>query len=71
LHPYSRMLQEASRMEPGRDALPGMLAQTGVAPVSGCRFQAQCPHAREQCARSEPELEQLPEGREVRCFYWK
>ena len=34
----------------------------------GCRFCPRCEYAMEKCSRVEPELEELGNGRKVRCW---
>ncbi|MBS2548490.1 peptide ABC transporter ATP-binding protein, partial [Catenulispora sp. NL8] len=68
--PYTAALL-ASVPEPGRP-LPaaGLVAAeqpSPLAPPSGCRFRTRCPLADEQCARQEPPLTPIGEGRAVAC----
>jgi len=69
LHPYTRMLQSAIP-----DITMSGKARTPVAgevpnpldPPTGCAFNPRCPHAREKCRTTRPEL--LPfEGAQVAC----
>jgi oligopeptide/dipeptide ABC transporter ATP-binding protein len=70
-HPYTRSLV-AAIPEPGgrriRDdfRLEGEPPDPGHLP-SGCRFRTRCPLAVEQCARDEPLLRALDDGRSVAC----
>ena len=72
LHPYSRLLVHATQTpntivaDQTPPPLPG-----GTIAESGCRFHLHCPIVRERCRESEPDLEQSPGEREVRCFFWK
>ncbi len=72
LHPYSRLLIEAIPQEGASTAAPQGQTQPiagNVPPFAGCRFQLNCRIAQAKCAASEPELDLLPSGREVRCFF--
>jgi oligopeptide/dipeptide ABC transporter ATP-binding protein len=70
LHPYTRaLLAAAPRRDPGAPAahvLPGE-PPSPVAPPSGCRFHPRCPIAEGVCAREEPPLVAIGEGRRVAC----
>jgi oligopeptide/dipeptide ABC transporter ATP-binding protein len=69
-HPYTRGLLD-SLPRPGRR---GRLSQiAGQVPgifelPPGCRFHPRCPEAIERCAREEPELFGLADGRTARCW---
>ncbi|MGL6199272.1 MAG: ABC transporter ATP-binding protein [Lachnospiraceae bacterium] len=70
-HPYTEGLIEAipkigdtkeelksiKGMVPGFDAMP-----------EGCSFHPRCPYAMERCTKAMPELIQLENGQQVRCF---
>jgi peptide/nickel transport system ATP-binding protein len=69
-HPYTRRLVEAIPEMSGKHALvgiPGTAPRPGHRP-SGCFFTPRCPYAQEQCSLSEPPLETIAAGHEVRCF---
>ena len=72
-HPYTAALlsavpalDEASRKE--RIVLNGA-PPSPIARPTGCSFHPRCPIAREQCKTQTPELQQLPNGRNVACFF--
>jgi oligopeptide transport system ATP-binding protein len=72
-HPYTAALlsavpalDEASRRD--RIVLSGM-PPSPIARPTGCSFHPRCPIARPKCSSQTPELERLPNGRAVACFY--
>jgi oligopeptide/dipeptide ABC transporter ATP-binding protein len=73
LHPYSRMLIGAHSGHPSPPiaSSPDGLSLPADPPNHGCAFQPRCPRAERRCKEEEPDLEQLPGGQEVRCFFWK
>jgi oligopeptide/dipeptide ABC transporter ATP-binding protein len=73
LHPYSRLLIDAQPGAQQQAAPSHPTAESVIAdvPQHGCSFQPRCPIAGEKCKEVEPELEQLPGEREVRCFFWR
>jgi peptide/nickel transport system ATP-binding protein/oligopeptide transport system ATP-binding protein len=38
---------------------------------SGCKFRPRCPHATDECAANEPQLESIGEKHEVSCHHWE
>jgi peptide/nickel transport system ATP-binding protein/oligopeptide transport system ATP-binding protein len=48
--------------------LPGEIPSQ-INPPSGCTFHTRCPIAKKECKTFEPELEEISEGRLVRCPY--
>ena len=69
-HPYTRRLVEAIPELSGKHALvgiPGTAPRPGHRPT-GCFFTPRCPYAQEACSVTEPELETIADGHEVRCF---
>ena len=73
LHPYSRLLAGAQLTGQTFAAAPGLTSEPVIVdvPQQGCAFQPRCPIAENKCKEVAPELEQLSNEREVRCFYWK
>jgi peptide/nickel transport system permease protein len=73
-HPYSRALMAANpaAAHPGErlTALPGRVPAPSEWPV-GCRFQARCPWATEECGRAPIPLTTCADGRQVRCVRWE
>ena len=73
IHPYTRgLLQAASglqgRLGPGSRlaTVPGTVPQPGSW-GRGCRFAPRCPHVQDSCREDHPALEELADGRSVRC----
>jgi peptide/nickel transport system ATP-binding protein len=69
-HPYTRRLVEAIPELSGTHALvgiPGTAPRPGHRPT-GCFFTPRCPYAQEACGVTEPQLETIAVGHEVRCF---
>ena len=63
-HPYTwGLLQSMPRLDAPRrrllDAIPGRPPNLS-SPPAGCRFHPRCPHARDEHARVDPRLEQVP-----------
>ncbi|UHQ98034.1 ABC transporter ATP-binding protein (plasmid) [Natrinema zhouii] len=75
-HPYTKTLLDSSsaeRFDAGRTEITDRDALAGeppspTDPPSGCAFHPRCPVATEECARREPALESVGEGRS-RCLY--
>ncbi|GAG02547.1 unnamed protein product, partial [marine sediment metagenome] len=72
-HPYTRaLLASIPRQElglpPASDLISGELPSP-LDPPSGCRFRTRCPLADETCAREEPALRDLGDGRFVACHH--
>jgi oligopeptide/dipeptide ABC transporter ATP-binding protein len=72
-HPYTAALlsavpalDEASRRD--RIVLNGA-PPSPIARPTGCSFHPRCPIARPECATNTPELQSLPDGRKVACFF--
>jgi len=75
LHPYTQALLWAiparhPRHRRNRPALSGDLPNP-TQPPTGCRFHPRCPHARPSCATVRPSTEQLADGRQVACHFWR
>jgi peptide/nickel transport system ATP-binding protein len=72
-HPYTRALlasipgQELG-LPPASNLISGELPSP-LDPPSGCRFRTRCPLADETCAREEPALQDLGDGRFVACHH--
>lgn len=72
-HPYTKSLI-ASEPQPDPRKRRASLAITGEIPSiltrpSGCEFHARCAFAQTRCATDVPALQQLDNGRTVRCHY--
>jgi len=75
LHPYTRALLSAA---PQVDARTGrkriVLAgdvPSPIHPPPGCHFHPRCPYARDRCRVEYPAREDAPDGRRVRCHFWR
>ena len=64
-HPYTiglfRSLPDLAQPGERLQTIPGIVPSAFRFP-SGCRYRTRCPIAREECARSEPPLEPLPDA---------
>lgn len=75
LHPYTKGLLSAipiPRIGAGRKRvlLQGEL-QSPIDPKPCCRFASRCPHATEECLKSQPELKEIRDGHFVACHHVK
>jgi oligopeptide/dipeptide ABC transporter ATP-binding protein len=74
LHPYTKgLLESLPSIEKDVDRLGSI---KGVVPPAynfpkGCRFSDRCPYAFDKCSESIPELFQLNNSHQVRCFLYK
>lgn len=70
-HPYTQALIDSiSYPDPDnlqRDRKIRINDPLDIDVYQGCRFRARCPYAIEKC-KQEPELEEIPENRQVACF---
>jgi len=74
-HPYTRGLLAAvprlRRKTAGRlTGIEGTVPHPARLP-SGCRFHPRCSLAQSVCREIEPDLENVTEGHQVRCHFWK
>jgi oligopeptide/dipeptide ABC transporter ATP-binding protein len=69
LHPYSKMLIDSQVVTSTPETIQAGGTRDDVR--EACRFINRCPHEQDKCRRMEPDLEQVAQKREVRCFYWK
>ncbi len=72
LHPYTKALISAipvldPRARAEQIILKGEIGSP-IEPRPGCRFAARCPHARERCLESDPQLRELEPLRHVACW---
>ncbi|WP_077213220.1 ABC transporter ATP-binding protein [Bacillus dakarensis] len=71
LHPYTRgLMLSAPRLGSPKEKLhviDGMVPDRENMP-KGCRFNPRCEFATDKCFESEPKLEEIQEGRRVRCW---
>lgn len=73
-HPYTRgLLAAVPRLN---RPVARMMGIEGTVPhparlPPGCRFHPRCLQATDLCRTTEPELQCLEEGHDVRCHYWK
>ena len=73
-HPYTRGLLAAvprlNRPVERMNGIEGTVPHPARLPT-GCRFHPRCPLGDALCKATEPGLETVEEGHEVRCHYWK
>lgn len=71
LHPYTEgligALPQLDKDVARLSAIEGMVPDAADMP-KGCHFHPRCPHANERCRAEHPQLLDLPDGRQVRCF---
>lgn len=71
-HPYTKgLLASIPRLGKRQATLPaigGVIPSLAELP-KGCRFSNRCPYAKDLCHQKEPVLEELPEGRNVACWF--
>lgn len=73
VHPYTEgLMLSIPRLDtpPGvrLDAIPGAVPHPLGLPV-GCKFAPRCKYATERCKAEEPQLIQVEENHQIRCFY--
>jgi oligopeptide/dipeptide ABC transporter ATP-binding protein len=69
-HPYTRaLLASTPSLEPGTPTEPAVSgeAPSPTRPPSGCPFHPRCSIAEADCARNEPDLEEVEAGHRVAC----
>lgn len=72
-HPYTQgLLKSSPRIEEGKDKLEAIegFVPSPYAMPTGCAFAPRCPHVFAPCREKMPELLDIGEGRQLRC-YWK
>lgn len=75
-HPYTQALLDAVPVpDPAEKMrnhafLPGEVGDSSN-PPSGCRFHPRCPYAVPECARMNPELQEVGRGKDHRTACWK
>ena len=71
-HPYTKgLLSAVTRLDDKKGEfvqIPGNLPSPSDKP-SGCYFHPRCPYATDECRSKMPKLEEITEGRKVRCHY--
>ena len=71
-HPYTEgLLESVPRLDTKSDrldAIPGAVPHPLDLP-KGCKFAPRCKYCTEKCINAEPEMVQVAEGQEIRCFY--
>ena len=73
LHPYTEgLLRSIPRLDTEvhtrLEVIPGSVPHPAELPV-GCKFAPRCKYATEKCSTEEPQLVQVSENQQVRCFY--
>jgi peptide/nickel transport system ATP-binding protein len=70
-HPYTKgLLNSTPRIHELNEELASIegTVPTPAEMPKGCRFHPRCPFAMEKCVTDEPQLEELREGHQVRCW---
>jgi len=72
LHPYSKLLIQAIPSI-GKKVVKGIpgLAPSPLDWPSGCRFHPRCPQVMPMCAKEEPPLKEISQGRHIACHLLK
>jgi oligopeptide/dipeptide ABC transporter ATP-binding protein len=73
-HPYTRaLLASTPSLEPGAPTEPAVSGEppSPTRPPAGCSFHPRCPIAEADCARIEPDLEEVEAGHRVACHLVK
>ncbi len=73
-HPYTlglmgstiRIQQDDQKLRTISGTVPSLAAMP-----EGCRFAPRCPYATDECRAVCPPLEELGDGRRIRCLHWK
>ena len=73
MHPYTEgLLNSITRLDVSSDtrleSIPGAVPHPLDLP-KGCKFAPRCKYATERCMNEEPQLEQVNEQQQIRCFY--
>ncbi len=72
IHPYTKMLFSSSmnvgETDSGKVQITGELPSPSN-PPSGCTFHTRCAYCTELCSSARPELQELPDGRQIACHY--
>ena len=74
-HPYTRgLINSIPRLEyqskTRLDTIEGLVPALSHMP-GGCRFENRCPYRIEKCSATNPEMDRIEAGHEVRCLRWK
>lgn len=71
-HPYTwGLMNSIPRLDKEVDrltAIPGIVPSSLNFP-EGCKYNTRCPFTKEKCFKDEPELTEVEEGHEARCWY--
>lgn len=73
-HPYTKgLLNSSPTIDEERDELASI---EGTVPnpyevIEGCRFYSRCPYARDKCKTAKPQLDQIGDNHEVRCWLYE
>jgi oligopeptide/dipeptide ABC transporter ATP-binding protein len=61
-----RIQQDDQKLRTISGTVPSLAAMP-----EGCRFAPRCPYATDECRAVCPPLEELGNGRRIRCLHWK
>ena len=72
LHPYTEgLLKSSPRIGDGKDRLDAIegFVPSPYAMPPGCAFAPRCPYRMDICDQGMPELKEIEDGRQLRCYY--
>jgi peptide/nickel transport system ATP-binding protein len=72
LHPYTRALLEAVPKFSAEKELKSIEGNVPnlVTPPPGCRFHPRCPHAKDVCRQTFPDMKEIDKNHLVACYLY-